>query len=798
VSELDPGQRKGLEAWVVRTVGALTAGALALRYLSDLEPFPLVLAAVSLLAWRGGRAELRVAGVSMATAAVVALWLWQAVLWFRPQDRALSPQPLVLAASNIGLFLIARASRREPDLLRALLRWQTLLAFLVAVVSVVGAGWQIRQAQAAGIADLQAVKHLILFPFRRVPAAQWATVYLALFPFPIMVALSARFAPPWRSWAVLTAMAMTSAVLLTFARGVYLGLATLVVVTVLLALRSSVAPRSWRPLVIVLALAFVPLAPFLGGSLRQPVSSTVRAFETRSQVRSFDGRKRVWRESFSLVREAPLVGHGAGSFPALHAVRAKDAPFVARPFNLWLGLAIEHGAVAVLLFAGFCAAVLVPLVRKGREGEERTVAILAGAACAGLLVRDLSYSSVLVDGAVSSGFFLLAGLCAGQQESLGVAGPRRAFAWVLAGSAALAATLWIGDGLARLTLSQAVALGRAGRWEESRAKIERSWFVTLRSAEASRLEALCWVRSLERDGTEARLAAGEKAHLEALRLAPVDEALWHNLAWIRRQRGDGPGAATAIAAAVRAQPQEAVYQVSRGWLLEASSPAEAQAAYAQALALAPRIIESRFFADLRARTPELAEGALREATAAVRRRALRSGNPLDTAALSGLSWFLGEKAEAARLATAALADLPNLPRPHLVLARHLSTAGHLDQARALLRRQIFLDPSSSEGWRALAELEAARDPAAALAAFDRAAALAAAAQTAHAQHVALFSSPDLVIENDLAPAALLAHVEPSADLPGICARAGLLLQTPVPSCARVTAAPLGPLGWRTP
>jgi hypothetical protein len=172
---------------------------------------------------------------------------------------------------------------------------------------------------ALGFTDVTSFKQQFsFFPPPGLIAGEWVTIYLALLAFPLCLLLHGK------TPLLVKLLLALCAALLCF--GVTAG--GLLYAHRLVRLKSMVVFLGLTGLLTVLI-----LFPF-----REPVLTTAALFKTTSQVRSVEGRNRVWRHSARLFRESPVLGTGAYNFPLRYMSSkdgADDSTSVPSPFNFF-------------------------------------------------------------------------------------------------------------------------------------------------------------------------------------------------------------------------------------------------------------------------------------------------------------------------------------------------------------------------------------------------------------------------------------------------------------------------------
>jgi hypothetical protein len=156
-----------------------------------------------------------------------------------------------------------------------------------------------------------------------------------------------------------------------------------------------------------------PRAHEAESSLRRALNgqepTTLPGGQTRLSSLSLTGRAQIWRIGLDTYRDAPLLGHGSGSFTEIFTrARTNHDLYVLQPHSIELELLDELGLPGALAFAGFVVLLGVGLVRGRAPRGERAA---AGAVVVALLAQasiDWTFSfpalvaaSLLVAGAAS-------------------------------------------------------------------------------------------------------------------------------------------------------------------------------------------------------------------------------------------------------------------------------------------------------------------------------------------------------------------------------------------------------------
>ena len=279
----------------------------------------------------------------------------------------------------------------------------TGLGVLFSIEGVLGFLSDYVQMKEAGFSDFSDFRHIIYFgsPIGS-PTGEWITIYLAFLPFSLIV-LFEKFRKGSRESFLLLipVMLLLLVPVLSCFRGMYLALASFALVASILFLSyklSSMKKVILFNTVFIFSIGLmVVISPFF-----KPVLTTIALFQTTSQVRSYEGRKSLWKSGVEMIKDHPITGIGANNFPIRYVTykdQNDDAPFIGRVFNFFLQVTIEKGltglfACCFLIFAFFFIS-----HRKTRlldnNWNQKVVVVLFMSAFAAIIVRDLTYSSIL-------------------------------------------------------------------------------------------------------------------------------------------------------------------------------------------------------------------------------------------------------------------------------------------------------------------------------------------------------------------------------------------------------------------
>lgn len=337
-----------------------------------------------------------------------------------------------VTAASIGLFLIIAISTlySEADLQRMLISVQAYskLLFIPIIVSLIDTPqWRYRcwNGFAAGMIVTLAHAYADIWfdmPWTRTYQTDLngdtgvfqhhiaQTVVMAFFAaFCLHRARRSQLTGYRVLWIALSTLAALSITHLSIARtgqvALMVALLTLLMVSV---------PRRW---VLPSLGGFVLVALLLGlssSSLQsrfQQAYEEVTQFQFKNDYSSVGARLQMWNISLGLIREKPLLGHGAGSYTPLVEKAFADEHMCsigcAQPHNQFLLFGVETGLLGVLAFCALLASVLVAwLQMPDRNPLLPVYVVILGLTClsdSGLLIRAQAYFFIPVLGLLASG-----------------------------------------------------------------------------------------------------------------------------------------------------------------------------------------------------------------------------------------------------------------------------------------------------------------------------------------------------------------------------------------------------------
>ena len=406
-----------------------------------------------------------------------------AALFFRQKTWTLPGRPAALLALSGGLFwllqlLATTQAQNIPESIFFVARYGLNLALLLLMLQLLSQPARQSLLIARALTLTLALQSLVgiaqyyeILPWE-IPGIHpptgfsgnrnlFGSLVVLLMPWSLYTFL--RGSGSWKITAGLALLLGSYALILSQTRSAWLAFAVMLLTFGLLTAfsykRLSVPLQQQIKTALVLALAGIALAGTLalaGGqdstlarSLRSRLASlsslslSASAAPANEAERNAYERLYVWKETWRMTRDAPLLGVGPGNwrvaFPAYGGSGAPSFENVdhlrVHPHNSYLGLASESGLTGLLLLLLMGALVLRPLLSNLRQSDQEASLLLSIALISGLLAAavDMAFSFPLERVEHSSLLLLYAalGVSVGRERLPAVALPRLPLTLVL-------------------------------------------------------------------------------------------------------------------------------------------------------------------------------------------------------------------------------------------------------------------------------------------------------------------------------------------------------------------------------
>ena len=598
-------------------------------------------------------------------------------------------QALLDALFLYGFYFVIRFHLNRDFQFTTLYFFLSLAALALSSRAFYSFSSQYQSFQALGLNNLSDFRQLIsLGAPAGLPTGEWITRFLLLLPFPLILFAKFEKSVLLGPLMWLGVVAACLAALLSFSRGMYIAVFAFVATAGALTLMYRVdSPR--RVLLIGLLICtpvVIVLVP-----LGESALTTVKMFDTTSQMRSYKGRTELWRRSFRIVKDFPLAGAGSYTFPlhgASYSGESDQTVHVGRAFNIFLQVLIEKGAIGLLAYSLlFYSFFRVSLKRLSAEGAafDKKILIIFVSVCAAAIVRDLSYSSLLNDKGSSILIWFVFADCArrsadsSQPAKRPVAHSRLYHAFAMAMLVVFACAIWKHQSVVKAASEFREFSAQMNKEEYIGAvrPIEEATLLRPDNAQFHAGEGLLRVRMLgqtfqishflapEREpgeGEVGEINLAADSFKRALALNPKDDLYHHNLGWLFVSLGQPEGASACFQRAAEIDPGNELYRISLGLLHEhLDRKEEALNEYLTAVVLSPGIVDSEFFRDLRERFPTRSENLVTEAIRRLEDQLGHLDSPITRAKLGKLYLYKGKFEQSLSMLAEASKHLPRMP-----------------------------------------------------------------------------------------------------------------------------------------
>ena len=675
------------------------------------------------------------------------------------QVRANSVRATEAVALSVLTYMVLRLLMRAP--LRA--AWLAALLGLggawLAIAGIMEFAKGSELLAAVGLTDFVAFRSRFIHPIGGWVPGECFTVFLLALPFACAAAaylwrIDVRRGRPGKAaLALLPAAPIVASLFLSLSRAVFWS--TILFFFIVCALMAAYK-------VVTLRAAWLLLAGVLGAMLLILVCETALypgIFRTyagshTSQVRSTQGRIDIWSRSLELVRGHPWLGVGSSN-AALSLLSSAEQDettgFASRAFSLPIQVLAEKGLVGFALYSaflllagwGFHRGMRLRGLQEARtnsasannkrksasrgnneerlrlrsENAHRAMKCCFAAGLLAVLLRELTYSSLLEHTLTLALAFTLAALMCSETQPDGLA--IKPVAIVI--GAVVLVLQWpyrIYD-RADEKLSEFYSQVASANFIAARESIDeaiRLWpwnprYYGWRAYVASQqLPSQCTRRSKGDDTgisgqerNQAQEAAEDYRH--ALTLNGRDAVAYHNLAWLEHLLGDDVAAASDWRRSVEIDPDNAAFHLSYGMFLEEGGATEAaKEQYESAIELTPSILDSPFFTRYRSRNSAAADSIVRSSITGIETRLGQGNDPILEARLGKLYLYLGDIERSEKLLEDAVKQLPNLPLVWFNLGELNEARGNLEQARICYQRARTIDASLALPYLRLGEM----------------------------------------------------------------------------------------------
>jgi Tfp pilus assembly protein PilF len=292
---------------------------------------------------------------------------------------------------------------------------------------------------------------------------------------------------------------------------------------------------------------------------------------------------------------------------------------------------------------------------------------------------------------------------------------------------------------------------------------------SLSAGEASIAELTAPLKKQEADSKAAKCAVSSLRN--AVELQPNDAMFHEDYGWALLSTGRPDLASAEFDRALALEPEDPLYLVGLG--LERERHADTQNAYmlyGKAVAASPSLLDSAFFKELRARSPDGANSAI-----ALGLQLSKEDSPISIAQRARILMEAQQLVQARTDLLKALAEVPNMPMAWLNLGRVADEIQEADQFSLYYERAYAIDPQSIPAMQRMAAFALSEGDIQSASNFN-ARVLLNPVWTEHAKRSYRLYGLQPVNPNDGLPRALMEYISPDRHVSETCREIYELLQ----------------------
>lgn len=499
----------------------------------------------------------------------------------------------------------------------------------------------------------------------------WVTILLCLLPFPVIGSLYYWKKTLVRYCFIFIFGLIVFNILITFSRAGILSFLLFIILLNILVICNHLFPV--KKIVIFDAILLLMLFIF-AFFFSESVCSSIQ--QTYSHQRSTEGRLQQWEQAFNMIGNTPYLGVGSKNYALLsssHQQMDLQNSFTGRVNNTYIQLLIEKGLVGFFIWAYIIIYILFIQIKDRKKRLDKTINCILISAILSILFRELFFSSLLYNSCLLLLFFILI-IFNLKDFSKNV---------IIRKSIAFGASALFLFG-AIYSYSKKSDDDNALMYAEKGLKCER--FTKTKIC----FDSLCNNPNYQIEIKQNAITLGIKFYKEACRLNSFDAMFHHNLGWLYWMNSQYDLAYDYISQAVKLDPNDALYHVSKGLITESINIEEAFESYMKAILISPDIIDSFFFNDLNRRLPVETNKLLEMAYNELKQMISSQYSSILEAKSGKLLLALGEISQAHEIFNHVTQVHPNLSRPWYYLGLIEQKNGNYCIMREHFKKSLFL------------------------------------------------------------------------------------------------------------
>ncbi|MDR0605389.1 MAG: O-antigen ligase family protein [Bacteroidales bacterium] len=496
-------------------------------------------------------------------------------------------------------------------------------------------------------------------------------------------------------------------ILISFSRGAYISAAVLFFASIIFFIINR---RRFSFIVIFKYVSWVFILPFIGGiMLKQPVQSTILLHSSVSQNRSSVGRMQLWEKSLQIFKDSPYNGVGTNNFALNYNSLGERGTvnFTGKISNSYLQLLVEKGIIGIvvyliLFFAFVYFSFYFSNIKKTSLLEKifLTVSVFCVTA---FLIREITFSSFFFsDGILIQTLiiYLLVSVILFSNKPLFAINIK-----MHAGFIMIITILIISFYIHRTLQDQKYYYKFKNEFDKKQFNISLPLIEKISTNNPDNsyytsCKILNIVRQYESDNfnihslnshiiTDFNINYCIDLYKKALKRNPHDGNFHHNLAWLYFFCKNYVAALYHIDMAIKIENGISAYYISAGIMREyLEDQHTAMRNFSKAISLSPDLLDSKFWKDMNANKPEMAEKIIKE----VAEQLKESEDPIDLAIKAKLYIYSNNLEKAKEILITVTKSLPNLSRPWYNLGYLYNKQNDFDNMIRCYNNSLLMDP----------------------------------------------------------------------------------------------------------
>jgi O-antigen ligase/Tfp pilus assembly protein PilF len=493
----------------------------------------------------------------------------------------------------------------------------------------------------------------------------------------------------------ITVVLLMLGLIVSFSRGGYLSL-----IFFLILLSISLLVLRFPGQLIKIGIPVV-IAVLLSFSFYNEISTTLGMTQNTSQIRSIEGRKKLWESAFDMFVQSPVLGVGSGNNIKecnFYIHKDPDTFFTGRVTNSFFQLLSEQGIIGVLTWGGLIAIIVFAfftiIKKKAKSPKEQIVAttLLSGLLALGL--REMTFSSFFENIGLQLGLSIIAAFAAnGCRQSVIIQNRKFSNYIILLFLVLTVMGAWyfFKTSTAKKYNEQFITAFQSGNYQEAKNAINKA--ISWQPDNA----LLYFNRALLADSilsmfsfSEYPVSSNEQLLLrppirdlkKAIELSPADAMLFHNIAILYWASGRIEKAQDAFNSAITLEPYSTIFNFSLAQFYDwQKNENKSKFFFKRAAFQQPMLLHNKLNKHFKLEKDDDFQKVIKQSTESSVIQARKAALLLQS----------GDTIEAREILKEVTGKLPNLNRPWYFLAESALAKGDTTLFLSAVQRSLLLD-----------------------------------------------------------------------------------------------------------